>query len=91
METRVNKHGVECVVESSGHFGRFSEELKIWETNLPILVPVVCTTCENYDPGEPGDYGSKVGAPYCMINCFFPVRKGTCLRKKERINGKKNP
>lgn len=70
MSTAFSKHGVECVVSSSGNcFG-----------NRPLLVPVCCLNCGHYDDGEYGDYGSLLSGPYCEKNLLFPVKRGQCKR-----------
>jgi hypothetical protein len=80
-DTVMNKHGVECIIETTGRYGHLENDR--WVCNLPVYVPLVCLDCHFFDRGEVGDYGSKLSPPYCKRNVLsFPTRKGTCAIKE---------
>lgn len=78
MITVTNKHGVQGVKESIGNHFISSNG------STSMFVPLICTNCDNYDPGEYGDYGSKLSPPYCEANVWFPTRTGTCGKYRRR-------
>lgn len=80
--THINKHGVECVRYTTGvHFGREVKQASgkmVFQTNLPVDVPVCCTKCPFFDRGEYGEMGTPLSGPGCNRGLFFPTQKGTC-------------
>ena len=53
-----------------------------WVTNAPFEVPVICLNCQRYDRGEYGDYNELLAGPLCRANVRFPIRKGSCRRRR---------
>lgn len=80
---RKNKHGVEVIEYTTGHYGHYDKDGK-WRDNNPIMIPLCCTQCFNFDPGEVGDYGERLTPPWCLKNVFFPTKKGTCKLQNKR-------
>lgn len=80
-----NENAVEGYVETSGNYYGHKLADGTWRVNVPIFVPRCCAECSNFDPGEYGDYGSKLSGPYCERNVWFPTRRGTCAWQNKRI------
>lgn len=87
----VNKQGTARIVpvNDNGVIGRntnIGSHFVASDGKRTMFVPMICFSCRNYDPGEYGDYGSKLSPAYCEANVWWPTRKGTC-KKYRGYNG----
>ena len=60
------------------HWDLPSEEV----VNDTFDVPVICLSCLYYDQGDFGDFGELLGGPLCAAYVRFPIRKGSCRRRR---------